>query len=196
MTTESEPHDRPNRPDPVARTLEVVVYAPIGAAAFLREMGPGLVRTVVARGRAEVNVRQEQVASRLRHAKGAGEVAMAFGLPLLRQKVSARLSSLRPAAEPAPRAEAEPPRPAAAAAPVVPVASDEPLTTVMPAGSNGHRAPDPAPLAIPGYDALSASQVVERLAGLSRDELDAVRHYEAGRRRRRTILGKIEQLSA
>jgi hypothetical protein len=50
-------------------------------------------------------------------------------------------------------------------------------------------------LAIPGYDALSASQVVERLAGLSGDELAAVRQYEAGHRRRRTILGKIEQLS-
>ena len=51
-------------------------------------------------------------------------------------------------------------------------------------------------LAIPGYDALSASQVVERLAGLSGDELAAVRRYETGHRRRRTILGKIEQLSS
>ena len=54
----------------------------------------------------------------------------------------------------------------------------------------------PTALAIPGYDALSASQVVERLAGLSGDELAAVREYETGHRRRRTILGKIEQLSA
>ena len=51
-----------------------------------------------------------------------------------------------------------------------------------------------AELPIPGYDALSASQVVERLAGLADDELDAVRAYEAAHRNRRTILGKIEQL--
>ena len=67
--------------------------------------------------------------------------------------------------------------------------------------------PEPAPasvadapandtLPIPGYDALSASQVVERLAGLSTDELDAVRTYESAHRNRRTILGKIDQISA
>jgi len=53
-----------------------------------------------------------------------------------------------------------------------------------------------AALPIPGYDALSASQVVERLAGLSPDELDAVRSYEGAHRNRRTILGKIDQISA
>src|SRR6266446_3170115 len=43
-------------------------------------------------------------------------------------------------------------------------------------------------LAIPGYDALSASQVVQRLAGLSADELEAVRAYESATRGRKTIL--------
>lgn len=49
-------------------------------------------------------------------------------------------------------------------------------------------------LAIPSYDALSASQVVARLAGLSHDELDAVKRYEAATRGRRTILARISQL--
>jgi len=49
-------------------------------------------------------------------------------------------------------------------------------------------------LAIPGYDALAASQVVPRLEGLSREELDAVRRHEEATRRRRTILGRIAQL--
>jgi hypothetical protein len=49
-------------------------------------------------------------------------------------------------------------------------------------------------LAIPGYDSLSASQVVSRLAGLAPDELEAVRAYEAASRGRRTILTKISQL--
>ena len=71
----------------------------------------------------------------------------------------------------------------------------EPPHAFEPAGGLVDNLAEPR-LAIPGYDALSASQVVERLAGLSPDELAAVRHYEAGHRRRRTILGKIEQLSA
>jgi hypothetical protein len=210
-----------SRPDPLALAVELAVYAPIGAAAYMLEVGPDVVRTVVARGRAEVDIRQEQVAGRVRHFKGAGQVAIAFGLPMLRKKVEKRLASLRPdAAPPAPvkRRAARPP----AAAPAAAVAA---------ASSNGHHveaverveetaaaditidlvaneaaattgteatesAESEARLAIPGYDALSASQVVERLAGLSGEELAAVRHYETGHRRRRTILGKIEQLSA
>ena len=59
----------------------------------------------------------------------------------------------------------------------------------------GADAPASDELPIPGYDALSASQVVERLAGLGREELDAVHAYENAHRQRRTILGKIEQLA-
>ncbi len=51
-------------------------------------------------------------------------------------------------------------------------------------------------LAIPGYDSLSASQVVEHLAGLGGADLEAVRLYESSHRNRRTILGKIDQLTA
>ncbi|MBO0693572.1 MAG: hypothetical protein J2P58_11795 [Acidimicrobiaceae bacterium] len=54
--------------------------------------------------------------------------------------------------------------------------------------------PDVASLAIPGYDSLSASQVVQRLAGLSPSELAAVGRYEAATRRRRTILARVSQL--
>ena len=200
-------HSDAHRPiDPVALALEVAVYAPIGAAAYLREVGPDFVRMVAARGRAEVEVRQEQVAAGVRHAKGAGQVAIAFGLPLVRRRVEKRLASLRP--QPAPQTAPKP------AAPPVPRRPRPPVAATPTADTNGHRAVDvvenvdgAAPresndgaaveerLAIPGYDALSASQVVERLAGLSGDELAAVRRYEAAHRRRRTILGKIEQLS-
>jgi hypothetical protein len=205
MTTSSE-HERPAHSDPIALAIEAIVYAPIGAAAFVREMGPDVIRTVVARGRAEVDVVQEMVAGRVKHAKGAGEVAIAFGLPVLRRKVEERIASLRPseptrASAPAPARRTQP----ASTPIIVSISTDESETaasTTAAAGSNGHQAPvkdAPAPteqLAIPGYDALSASQVVERLAGLSSDELAAVRNYETGHRRRRTILGKIEQLTA
>jgi hypothetical protein len=79
-----------------------------------------------------------------------------------------------------------------------------PLSTGSTSGE-GASAPLPAPgtpsgdasaLAIPGYDALSASHVVQRLAGLAADELEAVRTYEAATRGRRTILNRIAQLQA
>jgi hypothetical protein len=54
--------------------------------------------------------------------------------------------------------------------------------------------PDPADLAIPAYDTLSASQVVQRLDGLSRSQLVSARAYETGTRGRRTILSRIDQL--
>jgi hypothetical protein len=78
-------------------------------------------------------------------------------------------------------------------------------------GSSGSEArrlvPGPAPaggatngtasadeLAIPGYDTLSASQVVQRLGGLSLHELEEVRTHEVGHRHRRTILNRVDQL--
>lgn len=60
--------------------------------------------------------------------------------------------------------------------------------------------PVPAPpvetLAIPDYDSLAAKQVVKRLSGLTPDELEQVRLYEAAHRGRRTILGRIDQLQS
>lgn len=60
----------------------------------------------------------------------------------------------------------------------------------------GAQVPDTSALAIPGYDSLSASQVVQRLGGLTTDELDAVREYEALTRGRKTILHRVAQLQA
>jgi len=54
--------------------------------------------------------------------------------------------------------------------------------------------PDVDDLAITDYDSLSASQVVTRLPGLTLEELEAVRAYEAAHRGRKTILNKVAQL--
>lgn len=67
--------------------------------------------------------------------------------------------------------------------------------------SGALRLPGPSPqspehLAIPGYDSLSALQVVQRLPGLSPEELAAVEAYELAHRARRTILSRISQLRA
>lgn len=68
----------------------------------------------------------------------------------------------------------------------------------MSTGSDAATAPDRRPsaedLAIPGYDSLAASQVVQRLAGLSAAELAAVGAYESAHRGRRTILTRVRQL--
>lgn len=56
--------------------------------------------------------------------------------------------------------------------------------------------PSAESLAIPGYDTLAASQVVQRLSSLEPDELEAIRRYEVSTRGRRTILHRIAQLSA
>jgi hypothetical protein len=58
---------------------------------------------------------------------------------------------------------------------------------------DGH-VPEVSSLSIPGFDTLSASQVVQRLDGLNRAELVSVRAYEASTRGRRTILSRVDQL--
>jgi hypothetical protein len=52
----------------------------------------------------------------------------------------------------------------------------------------------PARPAIPDYDALSAAEIVARLAALTPSELARVRSYETAHRARRTVLAKIAQL--
>jgi hypothetical protein len=132
---------------------------------------------------------------------------MAFGVPMVKQRVEKEVGTARERAQTllssiagsdgtngAPAARPEPAAPAASSA-----AASAPKAAATPSASpsgdtNGSQA-DPL-LPIPGYNSLSASQVVERLAGLSTAELEAVRAFEATHRKRRTILGKIDQISA
>jgi hypothetical protein len=191
-----------DRKDRLEHTLEVLVYAPIGVGLYLKDMGPTFVNMFVARGRAEIDRRQAQVQQRTTTAKSIGQVAMAFGVPMVKQRVEKEVGTARERAQTllgsiagsdgtngAPAAR--PTAPAAPApAPKAPTAAATPSTTTDTNGSADPRLP------IPGYNSLSASQVVERLAGLSTEELEAVRAFEASHRKRRTILGKIDQISA
>jgi hypothetical protein len=191
-----------DRKDRLEHTLEVLVYAPIGVGLYLKDMGPTFVNMFVARGRAEIDRRQAQVQQRTTTAKSIGQVAMAFGVPMVKQRVEKEVGTARERAQTllgsiagsdgtngAPAAR--PTAPAAPApAPKAPTAAAAPSTTTDTNGSADPRLP------IPGYNSLSASQVVERLAGLSTEELEAVRAFEASHRKRRTILGKIDQISA
>jgi len=187
-----------DRKDRIEHTLEVLVYAPIGVGLYLKDMGPTFVNMFVARGRAEIDRRQAQVQQRTTTAKSIGQVAMAFGVPMVKQRVGKEVGTARERAQTLlgsiagsdGRNGAPAARPAAPAAP--PPAPKAPAAATT-TDTNGSA--DPL-LPIPGYNSLSASQVVERLAGLSTEELEAVRAFEASHRKRRTILGKIDQISA
>lgn len=184
------------------RAVELAVYAPVGVAVTLRDLGPTIVNLLVARGRAEVSRREEQVQTTLRHAKRVGDTALAGRVPLLAER--ARDAGAQPRGARRPTRDRDPveagstvggaaTRPAATTAAQRP----SPANGVRPRPpGNGTGNGAPAALAIPGYDALSASQVVERLDGLDAGELLAVRDYESAHRNRRTILGKIDQLAA
>lgn len=82
----------------------------------------------------------------------------------------------------------------------VPTLDEEPAAPGHPAGAGvGPLAGETGPveaLPIPGYDELSAEQVVDRLEGLTHEELAAVRRYETRHRGRRTVLGKLDHLTA
>jgi hypothetical protein len=187
------------------RMFELLVYAPIGAGLYLREAAPPIVESIVARGRAEFDRRQEEVHRHFVSTRSLGQVALAFGLPRLRSRVEDMVSRRFAPAESADSASPEASAPESLAAPMTaaPAASiSAPGAETMPQPVPRQPAvgrvvdgPGREELPIPGYDALSASQVVERLAGLGPAELDAVHAYETAHRHRRTILGKIEQLA-
>jgi hypothetical protein len=157
---------------PVEAALDVLVYAPIG----LVFDGPALFPKLVERGRNQVAM-----------ARTIGQFAVQQG-QVEAGKVASRLSEQatdllgnladRPGAGPAPTPPAAPPPP------VAPEAAVDPDVDV----------PEVSELAIPDYDSLSASQVVNRLAGLSAAELSAVQAYETAGRGRKTVLNKIAQL--
>ncbi len=165
--------------DRIEQTFEMLVYAPIGAGLYLKDMGPTFVNMFVARGRAEIDRRHAQVQQRTTTAKSVGQVAVAFGVPMVRQRVEREVGNARQRAqsflESVNGVDAPTPaRPSAARA----ASRTRAGSGRRRAGRATRRTVSDVSLPIPGYDALSASQVVERLAGLSPGELDAVRSYE------------------
>jgi hypothetical protein len=172
--------------DTTERAKELLVYGPVGLALFLRDTAPQFLRMFVARGRSEVQQRRRDVGEQIDQVRAMGESAatdggpevlriLTTGLATLRERVEETLVALSSAVN-----EAVPlPDPA------------EPEQPVHSAGAGGN-GPD---LAIPDYDDLSASQVVERLDGLALTDLEAIRVYEAANRSRNTILGKIDQIT-
>jgi hypothetical protein len=122
-------------------------------------------------------------------AKMMGQFAVGMG----RQEVEKRLKQYteRPAPKTAQGPVATPTPAPATAAPAAAPATAAPAPAQNGTPVTVH---DAQSLAIPGYDSLSASQVVQRLAGLNPAELAAIGSYEAAGRGRRTILNRVAQL--
>ena len=192
------------------RALDLLVYAPVGVALYLRDTVPTFVNLFVSRGRAELGQRRQQAQNQVAQAKAMGEFAVNFGGPKVREHVEKGIALARKSAESVlggaeqeggvPGMADEAPSPAPAPRPDRAAANSK--AAKRPAGESTATATTAAPapaattLVIPDYDELSASQVVERLDGLPASELDAVRAYEEAHRARRTILYKIEQLTS
>jgi hypothetical protein len=176
---------------PVGQAVEALVYTPIG----LFFEGPRLLPELIQQGKTHA-----------RNARVFGKFAVQHGQGELRR----RLANFEEQATDVLRAfgvtgdggaEAPAPGPPGSAASGAAAAPDSSASSAAsqasPAG-NGVTEASPAvgELAITDYDSLSASQVVTRLAGLTGDELEAVRAYEVAHRGRKTILNKIAQLQA
>ena len=176
---------------PLEEVVDLFLYAPLGLALTARDSLPDL----VAKGK-------QQFTSQTTLAKMMGQFAVAEGEKELRKRVADLTETLSglgllPSSSPAPAAATAAPT---APAPPPDVAVEEPPAPAPHTNGKAAVPSGPAPtsgdLAIPGYDTLSASQVVQRLAGLAADELEAVRQYETATRGRRTILSKVAQLQA
>lgn len=155
--------------------FEVLVYAPIG----LLFEGASLLPQLIEKGRSQVAI--ARMVGQFAVKQGRGEATKAVSK--LQDQAAGLLDfvgdSVTPLApDPAPVARTSPPPAAPAARPKL----------------DRGKAVDPGTLAIPDYDGLSASHVVNRLAGLTARELEAVRGYESAHRGRKTILSKVAQL--
>ena len=171
----------------VEHAFELFVYAPIG----LLFEGTSLLPELIAKGRQQVGTARvmgkfflEQVQKQASQTASKLQDQTAGVIDFLGDSVTP-LSADEAPAPPA----TEPPSVRAVATHVATAADAE--AEAEPAAASTVSA---ASLAIPDYDGLSASQVVNRLAGLSPDELASVQAYEAAHRGRKTILSKVAQL--
>ncbi|HZU72543.1 MAG TPA: hypothetical protein VE990_07200 [Acidimicrobiales bacterium] len=201
---------------PLDQALDLFVYAPLGLFISVTEELPSLIEKGRQRMVSQVNTARAvgqmalpQLQQQL--AKVVDDVTERLSPPLPRRQEVAPLVVPTPArTTPAPAtaapatptpAEVTPAR--AGAAPAAATASPRPRPPVpgdVPTANGNGSAPAPpagadtAHLSIPGYDTLSAMQVVQRLPGLAPEELEAVRTYEASHRGRKTILNRADQL--
>ena len=181
----------PDAPDPrkvAEAALEAFVYVPLGLALEAKDLVPKLAQ----RGRNQVVLARLGARFALQRAEVEAERLVKRFQPA--PPTEAATTPEPPTAPPAP---APPTTTNRASAPTDTTATAKPSRKVpATAAATGGAPAERDTLAIPGYDTLSASQVVPRLDALRPDELEAVRAHEATHRNRRTILSRIAQLQA
>jgi len=183
--------------NPVEQALDVLLYAPLGLVFSAGELFPKLVE----KGRSQIGM--AKMLGQFAVQQGQTEAGKVFdraskqAMATLEQ-IAARQPSNGASRNGAAATNGKAP----AAAPVAPITSAPSAVVELHAVAAEAVAavptsgPEAAALAIPDYDSLSASQVLPRLTGLSIDELEAVRAYEAAHRGRKTILNRVAQLQA
>ncbi len=166
---------------PVEQALDVLLYAPVGLVFSARELLPKLAE----KGRNQLGM--AKMIGQFAVQQGQSEAGKVLGQAS--KQAMATLETLAgrpPASTPSSNGVAgNGSQPAATV--------DVEVVDTPTAPTSG---PEAAALAIPDYDSLSASQVLPRLNGLSGDELEAVRAYEAAHRGRKTILNRAAQLQS
>jgi len=178
---------------PVDRILDLALYAPVGLALTVLDDMPKW-----------VEVGRRQVGARLSSARVIGRLAVDQGSRRsgeVMRRVAEQADNVMAGLglTPDPATERSPGSVPERNPGSVPDQLDPDPMAPLPSSPSPGSAPvnlDPAQLAIPGYDTLSASQVVQRLPGLSPEELEAVRLYELAGRARKTVLLKAAQLHA
>ena len=197
--------------DPVDRALRLLVYGPVGLACYVKDSAPTFLGLFVSRGQREVANVRRTVGERLglttpepapsrsdplgslgRAATQAGAAAAGTVTPVVKAGFDAAAAAAANAASALRTVTSGPGAPAPAPAP--PASGTAPTTASAPA-PGAPAAPAAGDLPIPGYDGLSASQVIERLGGLDPAALARIRTYEAAHRGRRTVLASIDQLT-
>jgi hypothetical protein len=192
---------------PAEQLLDLLLYTPLGFAVEARTLVPELADKGRQHFGTKVNV--ARMIGRFAVAKGQIEVQQAMqrlrDQRLEREAAERSAASERDRSAPIPRAGGTEERGSSAGSGVAePSVGEGDVEIVVRIEDDTPESAAPAPtsapavasLAIPDYDALSASQVVPRLPGLTADELEAVRAYEVAGRGRKTILARVAQLQA
>jgi hypothetical protein len=192
------------------KAKELLIYGPVGLAMYVRDTAPSFLKLFVARGKAELGDKARSVNDQLDQAKAVGEFASSYGPAQAKTFLADGFAKVRARAEetlealsalvPEPTGQGDTADAGASAAPtagsMVDATTEVPSQAAVPdevVRTREHVDADHA-LAIPDYDELSASQVIDRLEGLGQSELEAIRAYELEHRSRKTVLGKIYQL--
>src|ERR1700722_12600816 len=178
--SDDPPPNPPPNPALNERILDVLVYIPAGIAVSVVEELPKL----AARGRDRLGVRVSS-------ARAVGQFTVKAGTAQFRRRSGGLFH--KPPDPASSRSRTAGTARAGGAGGTRATTPRQPPVTGEPRTGNGH-IPDVSSLSIPGFDTLSASQVVQRLDGLNRVELVSVRAYEASTRGRRTILNRVDQL--